>query len=173
MIQKSTKSIKNLLNGLSNYTFVEKPCKIIKVISQNLVDIEYYDNYKTDVLYNVPVQHIQTRNAYIFLKLQVGDRGTVRFLDNDISYYHNDSEDCGNDKRTHNINDGIFLLGFYPKSEQIAFSNDDLVIKSGDATITIKDGDIKISGGNVYIQNVNFLNHTHMAGNTQTGGVVS
>ena len=174
MTRKSTDSIKEIIHGVSYNTFVEKPCKIINVHSnQNMVDVEYYDNYKTDVLYNVPVKHIQTKNAYIFLKLQAGDRGTVRFLDNDASYYNKGSEDNGNDSRTHNINDGIFTLGFYPTNEQIECTSGDIVIKSGNAAISLSDGNITISGGNIYIAGINFLDHTHTVQNNITGGVIT
>jgi len=174
MRKRSLESLKNILRGLSKNIFVEKPCKIVNVHpSQNMVDVEYYDEYETDILYNVPVRHFQSGSAYIFLKLNAGDRGTIRFLDNDVSYYSKNFEGAGNDKRTHNINDGIFSLGFYPSTEQLTFSNDELVIRSGNATITINNGNISISGGNVNIQNINFLEHKHMAGNTQTSGVIT
>ena len=174
MARKITDSIKDVIHGVSCNTFVEKPCKIINVHpNQTTVDVEYYDNYKTDILYNVPVKHIQTKNAYIFLKLQAGDRGTVRFLDNDSSYYNKGSEENGNDTRTHNINDGIFALGFYPKNEQIEFTSDDIVIKSGNATISFSNGNINISGGTICIAGINFLDHTHTVQNNITGGVIS
>ena len=37
-------SFNDILDGFSNATLVEKPCKIVKVNSQYCVDVEYYDN---------------------------------------------------------------------------------------------------------------------------------
>ena len=171
MTNRSTKKLKNILRRHSANIYVEKPCKIIKVHSQNLVDVEYYDDYKTDVLYKVPVQHIRVKDAYIFIKLNEGDRGTVRFLDNDSSYYYKGSDENGNDSRTHNINDGIFFPGYYPSNEIFEFYESDLAIKSGNACIYFKNGNVYISGAQVFINGVDFKIHTHMAGDVKTTGV--
>ncbi|MBR6099073.1 hypothetical protein IKP85_04935 [bacterium] len=181
MKRKSTDNLINIVKGVSEDTFVEKPCKIIKVHSQNLVDIEYYDKYKTDILCKVPVKHLQTQNSCVYIKLHVGDMGTVRFFDNDVSYYNKGSEASGNDDRSHNINDGIFSLGFYPAISDIEeLSGNSLIIKSGNAGIFIDDeGNIKIIGKSVTIKSDNnttidgsvYLNHRHVETGEITNGV--
>lgn len=185
----STDSLNDIMQGLLTAILVEKPCKILKVHNQYLVDVEYYDNYKKDVLYKVPVKHLQTQNAYIFLGLKPGDCGTLRFFDNDISYYNKGSEDSGNDNRCHDINDGLFSAGFYPASEQYIIPEGDVVIgnQSG-ALMTFNGGTISISGGeisitgssvnlgaNTTIDGISFLEHQHTNGNNgaNTGGVVN
>lgn len=184
-----TDSLTDIMQGLLTTILVEKPCKILKVHNQYLVDVEYYDKYKTDILYKVPVKHIQTQNAYVFLGLKVGDFGTLRFFDNDISYYNKGSEDFGNEKRCHNINDGLFSLGFYPSSKQYIFPEGEVVIgtQSGAVIslsgqgISISGGEISITGSSVnigsdtVIDGVIFLEHQHSNGNNgaNTGGVIS
>lgn len=186
--RKSTDCLNDIFAGVSQSTLVEKPCKITKIYSPYLVDVEYYNNYKKDFLYKVPVKHLQTASAFVFLGLKIGDCGTVRFLDNDISYYNKGSEDTGTDKRCHNINDGLFSLGFYPSSEQYVLPEGEVVIGTNSGTlITLNNGDISISGGNVVIQastvqidsdttidGVKFLEHSHTNGNNgaNTGSVV-
>lgn len=187
--RKSTDSLNDIIRGLSKATLVEKPCKIIKVHSQYLVDIEYYDNYQNDYLYKVPVKHLQTQNGFVYLGLKVGDSGTVRFLDNDISYYNRGSEDNGNEIRMHNINDGLFSPGFYPSTKQYIIPEGELVIGTNSgALINLNNGNISISGGNItingssislgentVIDGITFLNHCHSNGNDgqNTGGVIT
>ena len=187
--RKSTDCLNDIIQGITDVILVEKPCKITKIHSQYLVDIEYYDKYQTDVLYKVPVKHLQTQNAFIFPGLKVGDRGTVKFLDNDISYYKRGSEDFGNEIRSHNINDGIFSLGFYPAPEQYIVPDGELVIGTNSgALITLDNGNINITGGNItisassvtienntFIDGINFLEHQHSNGNNgqNTGSVVT
>lgn len=187
--RKSTDSLNDILQGLLNTILVEKPCKIIKVHNQYLVDVEYYDEYQKDILYKVPVKHLQTKNAYVFLGVKPGDCGTVRFFDKDISYYNKGSEDNGGDNRCHDINDGLFSLGFYPAPEQYIFPEGDVVIgtKNGalicvnSQNITISGGDVSITGSavniasNTVIDGINFLEHKHSNGNNgaNTGNVVT
>lgn len=189
-------SLTDILNGFSTAMLVEKPCKIVKVNSQYSVDIEYYDNNEPDYLYNVPVKHLQTQKAFVFLGLNVGDCGTVRFFDNDVTGYCQNSEYISNEERTHDINDNLFSLGFYPSVEQYVFPEGDIVIgTTTGAVINLTSSGISITGGDVTIQgsgNINisggtvnigsdttidgkkFLEHTHSNGNqgSPTGGVL-
>ncbi len=178
----------DILNGFASAIMVEKPCKIIRVNSQYSVDIEYYDNNKTDYLYNVPVKHLQTQKAYVFLGLSAGDYGTVRFFDNDTGDYYNSNFQKIIDTRTHDINDNIFVAGFYPLKSQYIFPSGDVVIgTSSGAVINLTGENITITGGNIEItgSSVNlgsettidgkkFLEHTHSNGNqgNPTGGVI-
>lgn len=73
-------SLIDILSGFSSQMFVEKPAKVIQVHNQYCVDIEYYDNGTIGTLSRVPVKHLQTANAFVFLKLKAGDRGTVCFF---------------------------------------------------------------------------------------------
>ena len=196
MPRTATDSLIDILNGLSGELLVEKPCEIVKVNSQYSVDIKYYDNNEPDYLYNVPVKHLQTQSAFIFLGLKEGDCGTVRFFDNDVTGYYQASEYVSNEERRHDINDNLFSLGFYPSSKQYLFPDGDIVIgtTSGavinltDTGISITGGDITITGiGNVSISGASvtlgsdttidgkkFLEHTHSNGNegSPTGGVI-
>ena len=187
MPRTANDSLIDILSGLSGSMLVEKPAKIVKVNSQYSVDIEYYDNNEVDYLYNVPVKHLQTKKAFIFLGLNTGDSGTVRFFDNDVTGYYSNSEYISDEERSHDINDNLFSLGFYPSNEQYIFPTGDIVIgTTAGATINLTSNSITINGGNIAITgsgNVNisgssinigsdttidgkkFLEHTHSNGN--------
>ena len=157
------------------FALVEKPCVVSKVIDNYTVDVTYYDNNEPNTLVNVPVKHLQTNSAYIFLKLNVGDCGTIRFFDNDVTAYYNGANGASSEERTHDINDNTFTYGFYPSAKHYVFPSGDIVIgtKTG-ATINITDTSITISGGAISItgatvtlgeattiDNIPFLTHTH------------
>lgn len=55
--------LRDIFSSHSTKTLVEKPCKIIEVHSPYIVDVEIFDNNKSDILYKVPVKHIQTKKA--------------------------------------------------------------------------------------------------------------
>lgn len=181
-------SLDDILDGFSSGMMVEKPCKITRVNSQYSVDVEYYDNNTADYLYNVPVKHLQTQKAYVFLGLSAGDCGTLRFLDNDVTDYYNGTTSKYPDKRCHDINDNLFSVGFYPSSSQYVFPSGDVVIgTTSGAVINITGESITITGGTVDItgSTVNlgsettidgkkFLEHAHSNGNngSPTGGVI-
>ena len=196
MPRTANDSLIDILSGLSGSMLVEKPAKIVKVNSQYSVDIEYYDNNEVDYLYNVPVKHLQTKKAFVFLGLNTGDCGTVRFFDNDVTGYYSNSEYISDEERSHDINDNLFSLGFYPSNEQYIFPTGDIVIgttagatinltsnsitiNGGDITIT-GSGSVSVSGSSVTIgsdttiDGKKFLEHTHSNGNqgNPTGGVI-
>ncbi len=182
MQEKVIQSLNNLIFGIIDGIWVEKPCKIIKVHSQYLVDIEYFDEGKTDVLFNVPVKNFQTKNAYFHLKINVGDRGTVRFLDENLLNYLKSSEKFPEKiYQNHAVQNGLFVLGFCPENEEYEFGDGEISIgtKSG-SLITINNNEITIRGGNIIldgttvIEGKSFLNHTHSNGNngSPTGGVL-
>ena len=108
----------DILNGFSKSLPVEKPCRITRVNSQYSVDVEYYDNSGVDNLYNVPVKHIQTQSAYVFLGLKSGDCGTIRFFDSDVGDYYGGTTQKIPETRCHDINDNLFSVGFYPAQSQ-------------------------------------------------------
>ena len=169
-------ALDDIFNGFSASTLVEKPCVISKVIDNYTVDVTYYDNNEPNTLVNVPVKHLQTNSAYIFLKLNVGDCGTIRFFDNDVTAYYNGANGASSEERTHDINDNEFTYGFYPSAKHYVFPEGDIVIGTVDGgLITISGSNVTIIGGNTVIDGVNFLNHTHSNGNqgNPTGGVIT
>lgn len=178
----------DILNGLSAAILVEKPCKITRVNSQYSVDVEFYDNGTADYLYDVPVKHLQTQGAFVFLGLSAGDCGTVRFFDTDVEAYNTGVIQKYLDARRHDINDNVFSPGFYPLKSQYVIPSGDLVIgTTSGAVINITGENITITGGVIDIQGstVNlgsetsidgkkFLEHTHSNGNngSPTGSVI-
>ncbi len=181
-------SLCDIIKGVCENILVEKPCKIINVHSPYLVDVEYFSKNKANVLYNVPVKHLQTSESFICLGLNVGDCGTVRFFDDDIEGYLNSTDEPSNESRTHNINDNLFSLGFYPKEQSYVLPEGDVVIgtTSGEliqissAGITVSGSNIKLNAdsvsisSNTVIDGVSFLDHTHSSGHdgAPTGAVI-
>ena len=178
-----------ILKSLKKDLRVQYAAKIIKVNSQDSVNIEYYSNGVADILQNVPVRHIKSPTGFFILKLKEGDRGIVRFFDDDIDLYRTSGVIAeSSEVKVHDINDNIFEIGFYPDTENYVYPDGDIVVgtKAG-ALISLKDNNINISGGNITItgSSVNlgnnttidgkvFLEHTHSNGNqgANTGGVV-
>ena len=182
MTRKLSDSLNDLIYGIINGIWVEKPCKVVKVHSPYRVDIEYYDKDESDILYNVPVKIFQTANAYFYLKINVGDRGTVRFLDNCfLKYLKNFDVNSDLIYKNHSIQNGIFVLGFLPEKEEYEFANGEISIGTKNGTlITLNNDCVTITGGNIVlsgtttIEGKKFLNHTHSNGNegAPTGGVL-
>ncbi len=189
MTRSCNDSLNDILDNLLLAALVEKPCKITKVHSQSLVDVEYFDNNQKDTLCKVPVKHIQTKHGFIYFGLKVGDCGTVRFFDNNVAeYYKSKPEVITNTGRLHNINDNLFSIGFYPTTEQYIFPEGEVVLgTTSGATINITGNAINITGGEITINGSAvtisgdttidgkiFLSHTHSNGNngSPTGGVL-
>lgn len=178
-----------ILKALKKDLRVQFAAKIVKVNSQDSVNIEYYSNGVADILQNVPVRHLKSPTGFFILKLKVGDRGVVRFFDDDIDLYRSSGVIAeSSEAKVHDINDNLFEIGFYPDNENYIYPDGDLVIgtKAG-ALISLTEKAINISGGNINItgSNVNignnttidgkkFLEHVHSNGNqgANTGGVV-
>lgn len=178
-----------ILKALKKDLRVQFAAKIIKVNSQDSVNIEYYSNGVADVLQNVPVRHIKSPTGFFILKLKEGDRGIVRFFDDDIDLYRTSGIIAeSSEVKVHDINDNIFEIGFYPDTENYIYPDGDLVVgtKAG-ALISMTGDGINITGGNINItgSTVNignnttidgkvFLEHTHSNGNNgaNTGPVV-
>lgn len=178
-----------ILKSLKKDLRVQFAAKIIKVNSQDSVNIEYYSNGVADILQNVPVRHLKSPTGFFILKLKVGDRGVVRFFDDDIDLYRTSGIIAeSSEVKVHDINDNIFEIGFYPDNENYIYPDGDLVIgtKAG-ALISMTGNGINITGGNINITGsaVNignnttidgkkFLEHTHSNGNqgADTGPVV-
>jgi hypothetical protein len=178
-----------ILKALKKDLRVQFAAKIIKVNSQDSVNIEYYSNGVADVLQNVPVRHIKSPTGFFILKLKEGDRGIVRFFDDDIDLYRTSGVIAeSSEVKVHDINDNIFEIGFYPDTENYIYPDGDLVVgtKAG-ALISMTGDGINITGGNINItgSTVNignnttidgkvFLEHTHSNGNNgaNTGPVV-
>ena len=178
-----------ILKSLKKDLRVQYAAKIIKVNSQDSVNIEYYSNGVADILQNVPVRHLKSPTGFFILKLKEGDRGIVRFFDDDIDLYRTSGVVAeSSEVKVHDINDNIFEIGFYPDTENYVYPDGDIVVgtKAG-ALISFTGNNINISGGNITItgSSVNlgnnttidgkvFLEHTHSNGNqgANTGGVV-
>ena len=119
------------------------PCKITAVNSDGTVDVLVFrnDNVPDCVFPNVPVKHIETSRAYVFLGLSVGDRGVIRFFDRSVEEYKKGNENETGDPRLHSFSDGLFEIGFVPTSEAYSFPTDKTL------EIGNKNGSFKVSFG--------------------------
>lgn len=182
-------SFSRILKALKRDLRVQYPAKIIKINSQDNVNLEYYSNGVADTLSNVPVKHLKSPTGFFIIKLKVGDKGVVRFFDDDIDLYRTSGVIAeSSEVKVHDINDNLFEGGFYPNSENYTYPDGDVVMgTNAGALISMTGTGINISGGainisgssvnigeNVTIDGKNFLEHVHSNGNqgANTGGVV-
>lgn len=182
-------SFSRILKALKRDLRVQYPAKIIKINSQDNVNLEYYSNGVADTLSNVPVKHLKSPTGFFIIKLKVGDKGVVRFFDDDIDLYRTSGVIAeSSEVKVHDINDNLFEGGFYPDSENYTYPEGDIVMgTNAGALISMTGNGIIISGGainisgssvnigeNVTIDGKNFLEHVHSNGNqgANTGGVV-
>ena len=110
----------NLLVTMSDNQYVQCPCKVTAVNGE-YVDVLpiINDDVKNQELYDVKIRRHESSEAYIYFKVHVGDRGVLRFFDRSIADYSvNGSEEYNQDDRMHDVNDGLFELGFIPDEEK-------------------------------------------------------
>ena len=188
---------------------VHMPCKVIAV-NGTTVDVQiqgkedsgfgYYTEFP--LLLDLPIIYNNyTSKAYIITPVQVGDTGIVEFLDFNTSNFNKDGNTAiTSDQYPHALNNGSFINGFIPTSNQINIPKDkpiiiglnnntftlsvdekgalqiqaeSIVIKSKNSlAIDAKSVDIK---SDVIIDGFSFKSHTHSNGNegSNTGGVVA
>lgn len=153
-------TLNRILHGNKNSIHVMYPCKIISVNSQHSVNIEYYKNGEADILYNVPVKHKQTSSAFFIIKLKKGDKGVVSFFDDDIELYRTSGTIAeSSEVKTHDLNDNLFEIGFYPDNENYNFPDGDLVIGTTAGAL------ISLTG-----QNINIIGNVKITGNLEVTG---
>ena len=119
------------------------PCKITEVNADGTVDVLVFrnDGIENCVFPNVPVRHIETSRAYVFLGVKVGDRGIIRYFDRSVEAYKEGNEEDTSDIRQHSLSDGLFEVGFLPSTEAYAYPTDKTI------EIGNKNGSFKLSIG--------------------------
>lgn len=126
-VDESQAAIDDLVNSIKDEINVQLPCIISEVNADGTVDclVIRHDEKKDVVFPNIPIRHMETTRAYIFLGIVKGDKGVVRFFDRSIENYKiNSSTSYNNDDRRHSVNDSLFDYGFYPAQEAYAFPKD-------------------------------------------------
>ena len=117
------KKLYDLLVTMSDNQYVQCPCKVTAVNGE-YVDVLpiINDDVKNQELYDVKIRRHESSEAYIYFKVHVGDRGILRFFDRSIADYSvNGSEEYNQDDRMHDVNDGLFELGFIPDKEKYEY----------------------------------------------------
>ena len=136
----STKLLR-LLRTVSDNQYVQCPCRVTAV-NGNYVDVVpiINDDMQNQELYDVKIRHLESSTAYIFLGVHKGDKGILRFFDRSIDDYSiSGSEGYNEDDRMHDVNDGLFELGFLPDNESYIYPN------NVDIEIGLKNQSVKMS----------------------------
>lgn len=135
------------------------PCKITAVNTDGTVDVLVFRNDGIDncVFPSVPIRHLESGRAYVFLGVQVGDRGVVRYFDRSVEAYKDGNEEDTDDIRQHSLSDGLFEIGFIPQTEAYAFPTDKTIQignKNGSFKLSVdQSGEIEIEAqGNIKLK---------------------
>lgn len=143
--------IADIFRKLRDSINCQLPCKITAVNQDGTVDVLVFRNDQIPdcVFPNVPVRHIETSRAYVFLGLQVGDRGVIRYFDRSVEEYKKGNEAETDDPRQHSFSDGLFEIGFIPSTERYTYPTDKTIEignKNGSFKLSIaSDGGITIT----------------------------
>ena len=164
----------NLLQTTSDNQYVQCPCRVTAV-NGNYVDVIpiINDDMKNQPLYDVKIRHLESSTAYIFLGVHIGDKGVLRFFDRSIDDYSiNGSEGYNEDDRIHDVNDGLFELGFVPDNEAYLYPTDkELEIGLKNATFKLS---VDSSGNLVITGATNIINGgTTINGNLTVNGTIT
>ena len=163
----------NLLRTVSDNQYVQCPCRVTAV-NGNYVDVVpiINDDMKNQELYDVKIRHLESSTAYIYLGVHVEDKGVLRFFDRSIDDYStNGSEGYNEDDRIHDVNDGLFELGFVPDNEAYVYPTDkeiEIGLKDQTAKISFANGNITFIATNINTQG----NITH-TGNLRVNGTLT
>ena len=135
--------LKDFFGKIKDSINCQLPCKITAVNSDGTVDVLVFrnDNIPDCIFPNVPVRHLESSRAYVFLGVAVGDRGVIRFFDRSVEEYKKGNENETSDDRKHSFSDGLFELGFVPTSEAYSYPTNKTI------EIGNKNGSFKLSIG--------------------------
>mgnify|MGYP007013867809 CR=1 FL=1 len=127
----------NRLEDLKNEIKVQLPCRVVKVLNNNQVNIEIldYDNNNGQaipypILPNIPIrQPVYSGSAYMILPVRVGDVGTIEFFDSSVKELIATGKfDYDYTEEWHSLNNGLFTNGFLPKDKLITINTSDKII---------------------------------------------
>ena len=149
-MESNTELANRFFSGVTDELYVMNPCKVVGV-NGNYVDVLLYINDEEPdvVIYNVPIIRQETQNAYIFLGIKEGDRGTCRFFDRSVEGYLQSDFDYNSDDRQHDINDRAFELGFIPDKEAYVYPNNvdiEIGLKGKSVKMSFAESGIAITG---------------------------
>ena len=117
---------------------------------QLMVDIQTNDAvYRYPLLTNCPVFVLSGANGCITMPVAVGDSCLVLFNDRDIdNWYESGTEAVPNSTRTHDLSDGLALVGFRNQANKIfGYDPTEVQIRNGTGkiAITADTGKVKVS----------------------------
>lgn len=128
----------NRFNDIKYEIKTQLPCKVVKVLPNNQVNIQILDfdvdengtliNYP--ILPNVPIrQPVYSGSAYVILPVKEGDIGTVEFFDNSVKdLITSGNFDYDYTEEWHTIDNGLFTNGFLPKGKVIPIDQNSKII---------------------------------------------
>lgn len=133
------------------------PARVVQVNEDGTVNVVAIRNDEIeDCVITIPVIRPETQRAYIQLKINVGDRGIVKFCDKSIEDYRlTGTEYYNGDDRVHSISDGVFQLGFLPNNEKFLYPEGEIVIglKNQTFVLSVDDkGNLTMSTQNITLK---------------------
>lgn len=133
------------------------PARVVQVNEDGTVNVVAIRNDEIeDCVITVPVIRPETQRAYIQLKINVGDRGIVKFCDKSIEDYRlTGTEYYNGDDRVHSISDGVFQLGFLPNNEKFLYPEGEIVIGLKNQTFVLsvdEKGNLTMSTQNITLK---------------------
>lgn len=123
------------------------------------------EDYQLPAITNVPILCFRAGAFMITLPITVGDQGILLVCDRDISNLKakGGAKQPQASLRRFNLSDGIYLP-FLPNAQNKAadYSTSAMVVTDGATKMTFDaSGTIKVTGGDVTVDNISVKNHTH------------
>lgn len=172
----ASQSLMQFAKGIQESINTCLPARVVKVNEDGTVNVVAIRNDEIeDCVITVPVIRPETQRAYIQLKINVGDRGIVKFCDKSIEDYRlTGTEYYNGDDRIHSISDGVFQLGFLPNNEKFLYPEGEIVIglKNGECIIVVDEaGNLTVKSKLVTINSPVIINgDTTVNGETTMNG---
>lgn len=153
----ASQSLMQFAKGIQESVNTCLPARVVQVNEDGTVNVVAIRNDEIeDCVITVPVIRPETQRAYIQLKINVGDRGIVKFCDKSIEDYRlTGTEYYNGDDRVHSISDGVFQLGFLPNNEKFLYPEGEIVIglKNQTFVLSVDDkGNLTMSTQNITLK---------------------
>lgn len=153
----ASQSLMQFAKGIQESVNTCLPARVVQVNEDGTVNVVAIRNDEIeDCVITVPVIRPETQRAYIQLKINVGDRGIVKFCDKSIEDYRlTGTEHYNGDSRVHSISDGVFQLGFLPNNEKFLFPDGEIVIglKNQTFVLSVDDkGNLTMTSQNITLK---------------------
>jgi hypothetical protein len=148
-VNETQQALSEFVYKLKNATNCQLPC-VVKAVKGNFVDclVIRNDEEENIIFPNIPIRHMETLRAYVFLGVKAGDPGVIRYFDKSIEEYKSTgTQEFNRDTRQHSLSDGLYELGFIPQNKAYTYpagSEIEIGLKDKSAKINFTGGTISI-----------------------------